>query len=450
MKLSNFFIRFYLFGLAGILFLASGCTKDDPAEMPSVTTDPVTDITQTTAISGGNVTEDGGAPVNARGVVWNTSQEPTVTNNEGITNDGEGAGKFSSSITELEPETTYYVRAYASNSEGTSYGNQVVFETDAIPLYNLTLDTDPQDSGTAEGAGEYPEGEEITLTATANQGFEFVNWTDEDDTEISNQDSFVFTMPGGDVNLTANFFSSDGTTGSITDVEGNTYKTVYIGEQEWMAENLKVTKYNDESEILTDITETEWKENKEGAYGVYPHEDKYDGVYGINSEEEMIEAYGLYYNWYAVDDERGLCPAGWRVASKADWDELVDYLVNVYNLHKDGLSENPEGVGNALKSCLQVNSPQGGDCDVDEHPRWEWHSDHYGFDQFGFSALPSGGEAAYNDFRDIGNNGRWWLSDGAHWSEDEAHMIYIFYNNAAVVSSSNFKIRRMPVRCIRE
>ncbi len=436
--------------LAAILIITYGCEKDDPAEKPSLTTAAVTEIAQTTAKSGGNITDDGGAPVNARGVVWSTSQEPNVTNNEGITNDGEGTGQFTSNLTGLQHETTYYVRAYASNSEGTSYGNQVSFSTEGIPLYNLTLEADPQEAGTVDGAGEYPEGEEVALTATAEEGYQFVNWTDGDDTEISDQENFEFTMPAEDVTLTANFFVSDGTTSTVNDIEGNIYKTVYIGGKKWMAENLKVTKYNDESEILTDITETEWEENEEGAYAVHPHEDEYGGIYGIDSEEEMIDAYGLLYNWYAVDDERGLCPAGWRVASKDDWDELVDYLVSEYELHNDGGNQDPEGVGNALKSCLQVHSPLGGECDVSKHPRWDSHGTQYGFDQFGFSALPISGEVAYNNFGILGNNAKWWLSDDADWAEIEAYVTLILGSSPYIMESSYFKTNRLPVRCIRD
>ena len=93
--------------------------------LPTVTTNAVTNITETTATCGGNVTSDGGATVTARGVCWSTSENPTVSNNH--TNDGTGTGSFISSITGLSPGTTYYVRAYATNSAGTAYGEQRTF-----------------------------------------------------------------------------------------------------------------------------------------------------------------------------------------------------------------------------------------------------------------------------------------------------------------------------------
>jgi len=94
---------------------------------PAVTTNTVTSITYSSALCGGNVTSDGGYSVTARGVCWNTSPNPTILDN--ITTDGTGIGTFSSSLTGLTTLTTYYVRAYATNSQGTSYGNEVSFTT---------------------------------------------------------------------------------------------------------------------------------------------------------------------------------------------------------------------------------------------------------------------------------------------------------------------------------
>ncbi len=103
---------------------------------PTVTTAAVTNITQTTATSGGNVTSDGGATVTARGVCWNTSSNPTTVNSH--TTDGSGTGTFVSNLTGLTPNTLYYVRAYATNSVGTSYGNEVTFTTLSLSIPTVT------------------------------------------------------------------------------------------------------------------------------------------------------------------------------------------------------------------------------------------------------------------------------------------------------------------------
>ncbi len=94
---------------------------------PTVTTVAISNIDKTTATGSGNVTADGGATVTARGICWSTSQNPTISGSH--TTDGTGTGTFTSSMTGLEPNTTYYVRAYATNSAGTAYGDQVSFTT---------------------------------------------------------------------------------------------------------------------------------------------------------------------------------------------------------------------------------------------------------------------------------------------------------------------------------
>lgn len=108
--------------------------------VPTVTTTAITAITGTTATSGGNVTADGGASVTVRGVCWNTYTNPTTANSH--TSDGTGTGSFASSLTPLTGGYTYYVRAYATNSAGTSYGSNVSFTTDCTRpsgLYNMVL-----------------------------------------------------------------------------------------------------------------------------------------------------------------------------------------------------------------------------------------------------------------------------------------------------------------------
>ena len=95
--------------------------------LPTVTTRQITNIAQTTATAGGTVNADGGSTVTARGVCWSTVQNPTVADSH--TTDGTGIGSFTSEITELTASTTYYVRAYATNNNGTAYGDNVSFVT---------------------------------------------------------------------------------------------------------------------------------------------------------------------------------------------------------------------------------------------------------------------------------------------------------------------------------
>jgi hypothetical protein len=126
-------ICIYSLVIMGVLLILTNCSKktDDnnntASQIPSLTTDVVSNITETTATSGGNVTSQGSSTVTARGVCWSTSQNPTTA--DAHTTDGSGTGNFTSSLTGLTPNTPYYVRAYATNSSGTGYGNLVNFAT---------------------------------------------------------------------------------------------------------------------------------------------------------------------------------------------------------------------------------------------------------------------------------------------------------------------------------
>ena len=131
---TTYYVRAYATNVMGTAYgeQRSFTTEEEEAELtpPTVITSEVIDITETTAVSGGNVTSDGGATVTARGICWSTSQNPTIDDNDGITTDGNGTGTFTSNLINLTANTTYYVRAYATNEKGTSYGDEMSFTTE--------------------------------------------------------------------------------------------------------------------------------------------------------------------------------------------------------------------------------------------------------------------------------------------------------------------------------
>jgi len=136
MRTKNLCINAVLIIAIFMFAVNAGCKKDDDKNnggsgnntgIPVLTTTSVTDVTQTTAKSGGNITSDGGSTVTARGVCWSTGTNPTVSDNK--TTDGTGAGNFVSNISGLTANTTYYLRAYATNSKGTGYGSAMSFTT---------------------------------------------------------------------------------------------------------------------------------------------------------------------------------------------------------------------------------------------------------------------------------------------------------------------------------
>ena len=146
MKKQKKYMLYYLpmiMVVAGMFF--TGCSTED-AELPSVETGEVTNISYDSATSGGAITDEGGSIITAMGVVWDTTENPTVsdhyTSDGEYTIDGVMEREFSSHLTELDLGTKYYVRAYASNEDGVAYGDTKTFETEAtgVVYHDLTPD----------------------------------------------------------------------------------------------------------------------------------------------------------------------------------------------------------------------------------------------------------------------------------------------------------------------
>jgi uncharacterized protein (TIGR02145 family) len=318
------------------LVFASSCKKDDDVNggnntvIPVLTTTVVTDLTQTTAKSGGNITSDGGATVTSRGVCWSTGQTPTVSDNKTI--DGTGAGNFTSSISGLSANTTYYARAYATNSLGTAYGSAMSFTT-------------------LQGGG----------------GSSFTDTRD-----------------------------------------GTVYQTVTIGNQVWMAENLK---------YLPSVNQV--ADGSEDAAGSYYYVYDYDGT-DVNAAKATsnYSTYGVLYNWTAAVNA---CPDGWHLPSDAEWTQLTDYLGG-------------ESVaGDKLKETGITH----------------WYDPNTGAtNETGFTALPGGNRYDDGSFGDIGKNGDWWSAmegDATDaWGRD------VGYGSSSVYRVSGDKEFGFSVRCVRD
>ena len=173
---------------------------------PTVTTLAVTEPTTTTATGNGNVTDDGGSPITERGVCWGTNHNPDLNGsfNSCTTN---GTGTYQVSMTGLTPGTTYYVRAYAINSEGTSYGSEVSFSTGA-QQYTITVSASTGGSAhvgspTGPTTGTYTNGQQCTVYAVANSNYTFTNWT-ENGSVVSTNASYQFNVTANRT-LVANF-----------------------------------------------------------------------------------------------------------------------------------------------------------------------------------------------------------------------------------------------------
>lgn len=213
--------------------------------------------------------------------------------------------------------------------------------------------------------------------------------------------------------------------GKVTDIDGNEYKTIAIDKQLWMAENLSVTKYRNGDPIITGIVDSGWANtDKKGAFAIYPHE-KIDG---LDSEEEVLDAYGGLYNWYAVADERGLCPEGWRMPDDEDWIQLINYL--------EGEAKD---AGGKLKSTRT---------EPDSHPRW--NSPNTGAtDKTGFKAFPGGVQSNNGLFVHIGNRGYWWSSSN-HGINNTAWLLHLNNNNNNAVINATNNEAGLSVRCLKD
>ncbi len=191
---TTYYVRAYAINSAGTSYGSEvSFTTQQALTVPSVTTSQVTNITQTSATGGGNVTATGGANVTERGICWGTSHNPTTSNSHA--NSGTGTGSYTVNMTSLTANTTYYVRAYAINSAGTAYGSEVSFTTSDIPSYTIAVSANPSSGGTVSGGGTYQQGQNCTVTATANTGYAFLKWT-ENGTQVSTNANYTFTVSG--------------------------------------------------------------------------------------------------------------------------------------------------------------------------------------------------------------------------------------------------------------
>jgi len=203
-------------------------------------------------------------------------------------------------------------------------------------------------------------------------------------------------------------------------IDGYTYKTVKIGDHEWFAENLKTTVYANGDEIPYSPTHESWRTEEMGMRRSYK-----------KTEEVMNVKYGQLYNWYAVDDERGLCPSGWHVPSDEDWQDLEVFL----GMSRADVSLTGDRGSGELGIDTKLKAKSG------------WNNEGNGTDDFGFSALP-GGYCGYDyRFHNAGYGGYWWSSSpsgGFAWTR------YLVIFNPGIFRDSRDPQDGRSVRCLRD
>ncbi len=212
-----------------------------------------------------------------------------------------------------------------------------------------------------------------------------------------------------------NVHNANLTYGSMTDQQGNIYKTIVIGTQEWMAENLNTSIYRNGDAIPTGLSNSQWSSTTQGAWAYY------------NNDASYVCPYGKLYNWYACVDARGLCPTGWHVPSDAEWTDLTTFLGG-------------ESVaGGAMKSTGTIEAATG-----------LWFSPNAGAtNSSGFSGLPGGYRNYYDGGYDhMGDYGFWWSSS----QYDSLYAWYrkLDYGLTDVDRSSSRTRNGWVVRCLRD
>lgn len=330
-----------------VMFLSYSCKKDDKEvvkKTPILTTAEVTKIGQITALSGGVITSDEGFAVTERGVCWNTTGNPTVSDTK--TTDELGVASFTSKLTGLTIGTTYYLRAYATNSEGTAYGNTIIFET----------------------LGE--------------------TFTDSRD--------------------------------------GSVYKMVTIGDQIWMAENLK---------YLPSVVGPATGSQTTPYYYVYG----YNGS-DVNAAKASTNytTYGVLYNWTAACNS---CPAGWHLPSDAEWTQMENYLADNGHNYDGTTGGGRDKIAKSLASTSGWDSsPSTGVVGNTDYPTYRNKS--------GFTTLPGGGRSGSGSFRDVRYGGCWWSATERFASD--AWYRYMFFDYSNVYRDYYNTEGGFSVRCVRD
>lgn len=386
-----YYVRAYAANNAGTSYGNVVSFTTSALTVPAIVTSEVTSVSQTSAVSGGNITYDGGSSVTGRGVCWATTANPTISNSK--TTNGSGPGEFTSSLGGLQAGTTYHVRAYAVNTTGTGYGDDVTFTTNssspAVSTTGITSVT--QSTATVGGNVTSSGGETVTARGFCYSTSENPTTSDSYTTNGSGTGSFSGTLSGLNAatvyyvrayatnNIGTAYGSQVRLVTSMVDIEGNVYKVVQIGSQMWMAENLRTTTYNDNSAIPEITGETEWMNNRGPAYC------------WLSNNISYRPTFGALYTWYTVNTGK-LCPAGWHAPSDDEFMTLEQYLgMDASELNTWGWRGTDQG--------SQIKSTSG------------WDNNGNGTNSSGFNALSGGFRMAVDGkFYSLGTGTYWWSS----------------------------------------
>ena len=412
---------------------------------PSVVTMPATDNTRTSLTLNASITSDGGAAVTARGFYWGTAENdlPNYVASNQTTAD------FSATISDLEVNTVYYYCAVATNMRGTTLGEVlsartnpltaptvVTNEATNVTVFTATLNATITDDGgtdiTARGFYWGTSEDNLVNNAVADGT---ANSFSANITELASVTTYYYCAYATNATSTSigsiMSFCNCGGSVKVADINGNQYGTVLIGEQCWMAQNLKATKFADGTSIPLGSSSS----SNTTAYRYYP-----------NGSSSNVSTYGYLYNWPAAmhgassssanpSGVQGICPAGWHLPSNAEWTQLTDYLSSQSeyvcgstNTYIAKSLASTTGWDSSSNTCAVGNTPSNNN-------------------STGFGALPAG--YSYVSYYGFGHGAYFW-SATSYGTGYVSHR-YLDYNDANVVQSSNLIFKKdhgMSVRCV--
>jgi uncharacterized protein (TIGR02145 family) len=234
--------------------------------------------------------------------------------------------------------------------------------------------------------------------------------------------------------------------GTVTDIEGNIYNAVLIGDQVWMAENLKVTYYQFNGDMIpSEYDNSDWGELTTGAYAVYPTTNNETSL--ATCGDDCADIYGNLYNWYAVIDVRGICPEGWHVPTDDEWTTLERYICSELGGHSNCEEEFPYG----FPRREWRGTDEGG---MMKEPGTEhWNDPNTGAtNESGFNALPSGRRSSSGHYNRMGTHSYFWSSteyyDEPQWRFGQTRELH--YNRSEVNLEIGGKEKGFCVRCVRD
>jgi uncharacterized protein (TIGR02145 family) len=318
-NLSIFFFAFWAL---------TACKKNESgptANLPEIVTNEVTGFNISTSTLSAKITQTGGANITQCGFVWSSTEAmPTLQNKEGFTQEGAHNDQFSHLAPNFSANKTYYIRAYATNSKGTAYGDAILV---------------------------------------------------------------------------------------VFDASNNLYHTIKIGNQVWMLENLRTQKYNDNVDITSLSSNTDWSNLQTAALCWY------DNNYALNGP-----VYGALYNGFAMLNSK-IAPSGWKVPSDSDWQTLIDNL------------------GGEIVAGKKMKESG--------FQHWEFINGIQATNESGFSALPAGYRDGSGLYLNLHSSAYFWSSTpGVTYGSN--HMISLYsYDDAPLKDSFNW-FAGLSIRCLKQ